>query len=150
LTINCCRCHDHKFDPLSNEDYYALYGFFQSTRYPWPGIELDQKQHDLVPLASPQQIAATEKEEKQQRAKLDSAKQREKDAKNKLDAARKERENLSRQPLPFEMVYAVVDRGNQGKKKVGNACIQIKGDPERLGKEVPRRFPSVLGGQPLP
>src|SRR5262245_24092988 len=48
LTVNCCRCHDHKFDPLSSEDYYALYGFFQSTRYPWPGIELDKAPHDLV------------------------------------------------------------------------------------------------------
>src|SRR5262245_20729597 len=38
LTINCARSHDHKFDPISSEDYYALYGFFQSTRYPWPGI----------------------------------------------------------------------------------------------------------------
>ena len=28
--------------------------------------------------------------------------------------------------------------------------MQIKGDPERLGPEVPRRFPSVLGGQTLP
>lgn len=51
LSINCARCHDHKFDPLTNEDYYALYGFFQSTRHPWPGIELDKAQRDLVPLA---------------------------------------------------------------------------------------------------
>src|SRR4030095_5113399 len=38
----------------------------------------------------------------------------------------------------------------EGKKKVGNACVQIKGDPERLGPEEPRRFPGVLGGQKLP
>ena len=153
LTINCCRCHDHKFDPLSNEDYYALYGFFQSTHFPWPGIELDQKQHDLVPLASPQQVAAAEKQRQQQLADLDARiKQykREKADTKKIEAIRKEREKLSRQPLSFELAYAVVDRGNQGKKKVGNACIQIKGDPQRLGKEVPRRFPSVLGGQRLP
>ena len=49
-TINCSRCHDHKFDPVTTEDYYALYGIFNSTRYPWPGIELEQKQRDLVPL----------------------------------------------------------------------------------------------------
>lgn len=52
LTLNCARCHDHKFDPVSTEDYYALYGFFHSTRYPWPGIELEQKQRDLVPLVA--------------------------------------------------------------------------------------------------
>jgi hypothetical protein len=32
LTLNCARCHDHKFDPISDEDYYALYGVFASTR----------------------------------------------------------------------------------------------------------------------
>ncbi len=28
LTMECCRCHDHKYDPLSTKDYYALSGFF--------------------------------------------------------------------------------------------------------------------------
>lgn len=32
LTISCARCHDHKFDPISDEDYYALYGVLRSTR----------------------------------------------------------------------------------------------------------------------
>jgi len=31
LTMNCCRCHDHKFDPLSQRDYYALNAFFNQT-----------------------------------------------------------------------------------------------------------------------
>ncbi len=31
LTIGCARCHDHKFDPFSQQDYYALAGFFRST-----------------------------------------------------------------------------------------------------------------------
>ncbi|MEE3001692.1 MAG: PSD1 and planctomycete cytochrome C domain-containing protein [Planctomycetota bacterium] len=32
LSVQCARCHDHKFDPISTEDYYALAGFFRSTR----------------------------------------------------------------------------------------------------------------------
>ena len=32
LSIACARCHDHKFDPISTEDYYALAGIFFSTR----------------------------------------------------------------------------------------------------------------------
>ena len=31
LTISCSRCHDHKFDPISQEDYYALSGIFYSS-----------------------------------------------------------------------------------------------------------------------
>ncbi len=31
-TIGCARCHDHKFDPIPQKDYYALAGIFSSTR----------------------------------------------------------------------------------------------------------------------
>ena len=31
MTFGCARCHDHKFDPISTEDYYALAGVFKST-----------------------------------------------------------------------------------------------------------------------
>jgi hypothetical protein len=33
LTINCARCHDHKFDAISQRDYYALAGFIKSSCY---------------------------------------------------------------------------------------------------------------------
>ena len=32
LTTSCARCHDHKFDPISQRDYYALYGVLASAR----------------------------------------------------------------------------------------------------------------------
>ncbi len=32
MTIGCARCHDHKFDPIPQKDYYALAGIFASTR----------------------------------------------------------------------------------------------------------------------
>ncbi|MFY0654878.1 MAG: DUF1553 domain-containing protein [Cyclobacteriaceae bacterium] len=31
LTLECARCHDHKYDPISQKDYYKLFGFFNST-----------------------------------------------------------------------------------------------------------------------
>ena len=34
LTMQCARCHDHKYDPLTMADYYALYGVFRSTQEP--------------------------------------------------------------------------------------------------------------------
>lgn len=37
LTVACARCHDHKYDPIETEDYYALYGVFASCREPEEG-----------------------------------------------------------------------------------------------------------------
>src|ERR1041384_2956629 len=32
LTVSCARCHNHKFDPITTQDYYALAGVFASTK----------------------------------------------------------------------------------------------------------------------
>lgn len=50
LTLGCARCHDHKFDPVSTRDYYALYGIFESTRYPFPGSEQKPGVRTMAPL----------------------------------------------------------------------------------------------------
>ena len=34
MTVGCARCHDHKYDPISHKDFYALTGFFNSTDEP--------------------------------------------------------------------------------------------------------------------
>jgi hypothetical protein len=67
LTIACARCHDHKYDPITANDYYALYGIFDSTRYPHPGCEKDKIPRDNVSLgrgpnapAGPQAYAVAE------------------------------------------------------------------------------------------
>ncbi len=50
LTLGCARCHDHKFDPVSMQDYYGLYGIFASTRYSFPGSEQKGRYRAMVPL----------------------------------------------------------------------------------------------------
>lgn len=51
LTVACARCHDHKFDPIRTEDYYALAGILASTQLvEWP----------LVPTSEVTAAALTE------------------------------------------------------------------------------------------
>ncbi|HYE99830.1 MAG TPA: PSD1 and planctomycete cytochrome C domain-containing protein, partial [Planctomycetota bacterium] len=171
LSVTCARCHDHKFDPVTMEDYYALYGIFASTRYPWPGIELDKVQRDLVPLVPPAEAEAAlatraaraaELKEEVKRAeqrkkaadqavkdapaeKAPEAKAAAEAAKKALEKAKKDLENHERSPLPFPTAYAVAEGPSKG-----NAKVQLKGNPEKPAHEVPRRFLAVLGGQTLP
>jgi hypothetical protein len=62
LTLRCARCHDHKFDPVTKEDYYALYGIFASTQFPWAGGEefhsMKRPREHFVPVLPPDQAAA--------------------------------------------------------------------------------------------
>ncbi|REK10214.1 MAG: DUF1553 domain-containing protein [Planctomycetota bacterium] len=48
LTVSCARCHDHKFDPISTRDYYALAGYFQSSRYQQAIVEVDETRAKAV------------------------------------------------------------------------------------------------------
>ncbi len=43
VTVACARCHDHKFDAISAEDYYALAGFLQSSRRQLAMLDPDRK-----------------------------------------------------------------------------------------------------------
>jgi len=51
-TIACARCHDHKYDPVSQRDYYAMAGIFRSTDTRYGTIKLIQNNNPaaLVPL----------------------------------------------------------------------------------------------------
>jgi hypothetical protein len=52
LTVSCARCHNHKFDAISQADYYALFGILGSTRPGRTAIDLPAKQsHNLRKLA---------------------------------------------------------------------------------------------------
>jgi hypothetical protein len=45
LTLGCCQCHDHKFDPFTQKDFYRLYAFFNNI----PENGLDGNKGNAVP-----------------------------------------------------------------------------------------------------
>src|SRR5262249_19413136 len=77
LTANCAQCHDHKYDPISQKEFYQLYAFFNNI----PENGLDGSKGNAVPLLKTPT--------KQQQAALD-----------KIDAAIKEVEKELAAPLP--------------------------------------------------
>jgi mono/diheme cytochrome c family protein len=62
LTLACARCHDHKFDPLSMQDYYGLLGVFSSSQY---------QERPIVPAEVLNRKAAAESQVKEQQLRID-------------------------------------------------------------------------------
>ena len=58
LTFNCCRCHDHKFDPLTQRDYYGLFAFFNQT--PVTGEGGNPQTAPVIELRTPEDTARLE------------------------------------------------------------------------------------------
>lgn len=53
LTFNCCRCHDHKFDPLKQEDFYGMQAYFNSTTEKHVENNNSSAYAPLIEIASP-------------------------------------------------------------------------------------------------
>ena len=71
LTLECARCHDHKYDPISQRDYYRFFSFFNNV----PEKGLDGSRGNAAPVlnvATPSQKAAvTELEKRVRRAETE-------------------------------------------------------------------------------
>ena len=163
-SIACARCHDHKFDPFTVSDYYGLYGIFSSTRYPFPGAEVGREQADFVPLLTPAQIEALNKPHQERLAAIQNeinalqaaeaeAKKAEEtpekaakvaEATKLLKEAQQRHGAVAKEKPVIATAYAVAETA------AANAKVHLRGDPKRLGDEVPRHFPAILGGQQLP
>jgi len=171
ISLSCARCHDHKFDPIPKEDYYAIYGILASSRFAYAGSDHKKYQRDFVPLL-PQdqadriarpfderlafleaQLAPLDKEAQDfekalggivQDSSAKAKKRTLKELKDALQAAQKECEKFGKTRPDYPDAFAV----SEG--IAGNARVQIAGNPSKLGAEVPRGFVQVLGGGKVP
>ncbi len=152
LSVACARCHDHKFDPIPSRDYYALFGILQSTKFPFPGTELYPHAKDFVAI-DPKNTKRL-KDYQDETSDLDRHMRALMDGKERKELSKEDREKeiwrikdrlavLEHDAPNIAKLYAV----SEGKP--GDAKIQQKGDPRKLGAVVPRGFLTVLGGQTL-
>jgi hypothetical protein len=153
LTIGCARCHDHKFDPISSADYYALAGIFKSTKT-MDSFQRIAKWHENT-IAS--EAAVAERTERERRAKeLEGlvekleAEEKEPATSNpervrRLEDSRAELTVL-RQTLASELDSApgVVEG------QAANLRVHVRGSHLDLGPEVARGLPAVLGRIDIP
>ncbi|QDT66872.1 PSD1 and planctomycete cytochrome C domain-containing protein [Calycomorphotria hydatis] len=145
LTMQCARCHDHKYDPLPAKDYYALYGILRSSYEPKEAdlpvvghhdrLEAWQTHHDEVTVMQEQldalkkQIKDTESEEEKEPLRKD---------RNKLD--KEVQEKLKN--YPPRPTRAMIMRD---KDKLYNPYVFLRGQGGNRGPRVKRRLPEVIG-----
>ena len=141
ITASCSRCHDHKFDPIPQMDYYSLAGIFNNTSI-----------HDapLVPPEVVQQYNDFQKRINEKNKAIQKLNQLIKNEKRKatddetkqLIALKAELEDLrSSSPAKFPTAHALRDSGSSNMK------VAIRGNLRKSGSEAPRRFLRIIEGE---
>ncbi len=157
LTVTCARCHDHKFDPITMQDYYALAGVFASTR---------QAARALLPgaLALPVQQARDRVQKLEGRlTKLQAQKPASPEVKQQTSELKSEIEQLKRTTPYYDTplapavedasLHVLADGPHRTKMEyrpsvAQDVAVQLRGNPANLGPIVPRRFLTVLSPDP--
>jgi hypothetical protein len=138
LTMSCCRCHDHKYDPLSQADHYRLRAFFEPVRF------ADDLPIDLAP--EQERIRA-------QHAEIDAKiaplkKQVEalpKEQKKEIDALKKQIAELEKQKRPFTRALLMTD---DPARRSAATKIFFQGDYKQERDAVEPGFPSIFDPNP--
>ena len=129
ITLGCARCHDHKFDPIRQKDYYRMQAFFATTF------------HRDIPLSSAEQEAewkkktdAIEAELKPLRAQLKTA------GPQRLALEKEIAEKEAGLPTPLPVLQTVEDQA----AKYTPVHVLARGNSANPGEEVGMRPPGVL------
>ena len=138
LTVACARCHDHKFDPVSIKDYYAIAGVFNNTSIADKPLALDT----IVRAYDDHQnkIKNFEKQIKQLNDKIKKEKREiTEEEKKKREEWTKDRDELRKSlPPKYATAHGLRENGSN------NMHVAIRGDLRKKGEEVPRRFLEVI------
>jgi hypothetical protein len=160
LTLGCARCHDHKFDPVSQTDYYALAGIFYSTRMltelGTKGGEITLQRRPLVP----REVVEKRARQVKQIAGLNGilAEMDKKTPKPPPDDPTREllveqRDRIQKELLPEPpLALAVSEGGVPGGlfPKIQDVPLHVRGSYTRLGPVVARGMPTFFAGDKQP
>ena len=150
INLACARCHDHKFDPFTAEDYYGLAGVLASTRVADQSLEADVDPLHVVALRL--NVDKWEEESRKLKAKKNedhAAKLAELEA----DIARtKQDPQYSAALVPAVREGSLRVEPNKGKhgsllvygEAPQNMALEVRGNPNRTAQVVPRRMPLVF------
>ncbi len=134
-TLGCAQCHNHKYDPFTQKDYYRLYAFFENSEYEFayqtPGQEFSRfVKEPVLDLPTPEQAAERDRINRE----IEKIEKTLKTQTPELDAARKvwEREmrDASRQWTVLEPVSAVSTGGATLTRQADNSLLASGAAPE--------------------